>query len=286
MKKSLKILSGVVAFVLIGGIFWLANGLLGNPISKAIANNTAKKYIEENYSDMNFEVSEVFYSFKDGNYHVDVKSPTSKDTYFSISISPLGKIGYDSYEYDVVKRFNTYRRLDELYRNKIKNVFENKDFTYKSDIYFGELKEIPSKNLDSEYTEFGPVYGINLSELELDKDYNINEMGKKYGHVVINIQDEDISIKRASEILLDIKNILDDKNVSFYAIDFTLEKPREGEEINLDDESIKIEEFLYNDIYKEGLEIRIKKAYDNLQEYYKQQNEIKENKTEQIEGEK
>ena len=123
MKKSLKILSGVVAFVLIGGIFWLANGLLGNPISKAIANNTAKKYIEENYSDMNFEVSEVFYSFKDGNYHVDVKSPTSKDTYFSISISPLGKIGYDSYEYDVVKRFNTYRRLDELYRNKIKNVY-------------------------------------------------------------------------------------------------------------------------------------------------------------------
>ena len=43
MKKSVKILAGITAFILIGGILWFANGLLGNPISKALANNTAKK---------------------------------------------------------------------------------------------------------------------------------------------------------------------------------------------------------------------------------------------------
>lgn len=103
MKKSAKILAGIAAFVLIGVILWFANGLLGNPISKALANNTAKKYVAENYSNMKLDISEVSYSFKDGEYYANIKSPTSKDTYFTISISPLGKIGYDSYEDNVVK---------------------------------------------------------------------------------------------------------------------------------------------------------------------------------------
>ena len=59
MKKSVKILAAVTAFILIGGILWFANGLLGNPISKVLVNNTAKKYIDKNYSHMNLNISEV-----------------------------------------------------------------------------------------------------------------------------------------------------------------------------------------------------------------------------------
>lgn len=282
MKKSVKILAGATAFVLIGVILWFANGLLGNPISKAIASNTAKKYIEERYSNMELEISEASYNFKDGNYHVYVKSPTSKDTYFSVSISPLGKIGYDSYEDNVLKKYNTYKRLDELYNTKIKGVFENKDFPYKSDIYFGELKQLSLKDSSSKYSEYGPAYGLDLNKLELDKNYDINKICEKYGHIVFYAQDEDISIKRASEILLDIKNILDNKNISFYAIDFTLEKPREGEEVNTNEESINIEEFLYSDIYEKSLENRIKAASDNLKKHYEQQDKIKEKEMESI----
>lgn len=276
MKKLVKILAGITAFVLIGGILWFANSLLGNPISKALANNTAKKYVAENYSDMKLDISEVSYSFKDGGYYADIKSPTSKDTYFTISISPLGKIGYDSYEDNVAKKINTYRRLDESYSAKIKDVFENKDFTYKSDIAFGELKEMPSEYLDREYTDFGPSYGVDLSELELDKNYDINEIGKKSGHIVFYAQDKEISIKRACEILLDLKRILDDRNVSFYAIDFTLEKVhKQDENVNPNEESINIQEFLYSDIHEKGLEKRIKDASDKLQKHYKQQDKIK-----------
>ena len=61
MKKSVKILAGITAFVLIGGILWFASGILGNPISKVLANNTAKKYIDKNYSHMNLNISEVSY---------------------------------------------------------------------------------------------------------------------------------------------------------------------------------------------------------------------------------
>lgn len=277
MKKTVKILAGITAFLLIGGILWFANGLLGNPVSKALANNTAKKYISENYSDMGLEIEEVAYSFKDGCYHTYVKSPTSKDTYFTVSISPLGKIGYDSYEDNVAKKFNTYRRMDELYRNKVKGIFENKDFPYKNDLAFGEVKKMPSDKLDGPYSDYGPVYGLDLSELELDKNYDIDEIGEKYGYISINVQDKYVSIERASEILLDIKNILDKKKVSFYAIDFTLEKARkEDETVNPNGKSINIQQFLYSDIYEEGLENRIKEASDNLQKYYEEQDKIKQ----------
>lgn len=104
MKKSVKVLAGVTAFLLIIGILWFANGLLDNPISKTIANNTSKEYISENYSNMKLNVSDAYYNFKTGGYYVEIKSPTSKDTYFYLSISPFGKITYDSYEIDVADR--------------------------------------------------------------------------------------------------------------------------------------------------------------------------------------
>ena len=171
MKKSVKILAGITAFVLIGGILWFASGLLGNPISKVLANNTAKKYIDKNYSHMNLNIAEVSYNFKDDNHHTDVKLSTSKDTYFTISISPLGKIQYDSYEDDVTSKNNTYKRINDEYDEKVEEVFEDKSFPYKSNICFGELKEITSKELDDEYTDFGVEYGIDKSKLELDKNY-------------------------------------------------------------------------------------------------------------------
>ena len=165
---------------------------------------------------------------------------------------------------------------------KVKEVFEDKNFPYESDICFGELKEITSKELESEYTNFGPIYGIDLSKLELDKSYDINEMGKKYGHIVFYAKDEDISIKKASEILLHIKKILDEKNVSFYAMDFSLQKPRsEDENINPNDKSIDIQEFLYSDIYEKGLENRIKENSQKLEKYYEEQDKIKD-KQEQL----
>lgn len=277
MKKSVKIIAGTIAFVLIGGILWFANGLLGNPISKALANNSAKKYIEENYSHTDVQISRVYYSFKDGDYHVDIKSPTSEDTHFTVGISPFGKVEYDSYEDCVVKKYNTYVRVDELYNSKVKGVFESKDFPYEIDIYFGELREMPYKDMNNKYSDFGPVYGLNISELELDKSYDINKLSKKYGHIVLYVEDQNISIERAKEILINVKSILDKKNISFYAIDFTLEKPRDEDgNVNPNEKSIEIQQFLYDDIYEKDLENRIKEAYDKLQNYYQEQDKIKE----------
>lgn len=280
MKKSVKVLSGVTAFLLIIGILWFANGLLGNPISKTIANNTAKEYVAENYSNMKLNVSDAYYNFKTGSYDVEIKSPTSKDTYFYLSISPFGKITYDSYESDVVDRYNTFNRINESYSSKVEKVFDSKDFPYESEIYFGEIidKEGLVVSESEEYTY--PVYGLDIKKLELDKDYDMYEMGKKAGHIVFYAEDDEVTVKKASEILLNIKNIFDKENIPFYAIDFTLEKPRNEEGTpNSDDTSIIVEHFLYEDIYEENLDQRISKAEKDLKKYY----EIMDSKKEELE---
>ena len=48
-KRILKIAALVLAVVLIIGVCLFANSLVGNPISKALAENTAEKYIKEAY---------------------------------------------------------------------------------------------------------------------------------------------------------------------------------------------------------------------------------------------
>ena len=114
----------------------------------------------------------------------------------------------------------------------------------------------------------------------------MDDLGKSYGHIILYVEDEDVSMNRASEILIDVKNILDNKNIEFYAIDFTLEKPlKEGISIN-NEKSISVQQFLYEDIYEKELIERMEKAAYNLQQYYKEQDEIKAKEIEQIEGEK
>lgn len=262
IRKSVKILAGVTAVVLIIGVLWFANGLMGNPISKMMANNAAKKYIEENYNNIDLEIEDATYSFKSGDYYVEVKSPTSKDTHFTVSITLFGKVQYDTYEDDVIKKNNTYYRISSEYNDKIKKVFESKSFPYKSDIGFGDIA-MKEENID---------YGIDIESLELDKNYDMNEIGKQSGKIVFDAQDEEISIKKASEILLNIKNILNEKGIYFYAIDFTLEKPRDKNgEANVDDTSITLNEFLDKDIYEKDLETRVEKCLNDTKEYYKNQ---------------
>lgn len=268
MKKWVKILAGITAFILIGSILWFANGFVGNPISKVLVEYTAEKYIGEHYPHMELEISDAFYNFKNGNYHINVQSPTSMDTHFTVALSQTGRIQYDDYEDRVLGRWNTYDRISNSYRFKLEAVFESNDFPYESEISFGEVK---SKEVTENKQSFSPVYGVVIEELELDKDYDLVELGKKAGHIVFYAEDEDVSIKRTAEILLDIKSILDKENLPFYTIDFVLEKSiGEEEKSNINDIAVGVNEFLYSDIYEEGLEERIADAAKALEEYYNQ----------------
>src|SRR5690625_2832770 len=102
--------------------------------------------------------------------------------------------------------------------------------------------------------------------------YDIKELAKTKGHIIFYAQDEEISFTKASELLMIVKDSLDEADVPFYGIDFILEKPRTPKgTANKDDITIHTANILYKDIYEDGLAERIEKAHDQLTEYYAEQ---------------
>ena len=111
-KKILKIAAFVVALALIVGVCIFANSLVGNPISKMLATNTAKQYIKENHPDMDYQLDGVTFNFKFVCFNAYFSSPSSPDSSFTLMLGMDGRIVHDYYEGQVVNRENTARRLE------------------------------------------------------------------------------------------------------------------------------------------------------------------------------
>ena len=116
---SLKILAGVLAAALIGGILFVTNALVGNPISTSFADKAIKQYVEINYSFLDLEIEKATYNFKDSSYFAWAKSKTSIDTKFVISYRG-GEVLSDGYESNVLSMFNTLQRLSDEYSSVMK----------------------------------------------------------------------------------------------------------------------------------------------------------------------
>ncbi len=267
MNKTVKILAGCLAFFLIGGLLWLANGFVGNPVSRIMAKQCAQQYIAEQYPDHALEIERVSFSFKCGHYYAHVFSPDSRDTHFSLSISPLGELQYDSYNHDVRNKWNTFMRIDQAYRKAAESIFDSEDFPYPSWISYAEIANAGKREVAE--ASFFTQYGIRAADLTLDQDFDLEAIGKTAGHIVFYTEDEDVSIERAAEILLGIREELDKNHITFYAIDFELrEALPEDEKPDPNREAIRVREFLYEDIVPEGMEARIGDAHAALQDYY------------------
>ena len=79
MKKLLKTVAIILGIVLVAIVGFIVVAFLGNPISKALAQNTAQNYVEETYGNTDYELGNVTYSFKDGFYYAPISSPSSID---------------------------------------------------------------------------------------------------------------------------------------------------------------------------------------------------------------
>lgn len=270
MKKIVKIVSGIAAFALIGILLWTANGFVGNPISKSMANKSAKEFIHENYEELNLEVKEAEYSFKDGKYLVHVTSPTSMDTYFTVMVLPNGEVFRTTFEDQFLSKFNTWHRVNEEYSMMVKSVMKQKDFPYESEIGFGQ---IPIMNVEDE--TFGPQFGVDLEDLEIDEKYDVKALASDVGHMVFYISDDEVNAKRAAEILMDLKNILDENEVSFYALDFTLEEPKDEDTDRLNLKTFSVRNFRYDDIHQDNLPKRLEKSAEELKKFYDDMDEKK-----------
>lgn len=260
-KKVLKIIAFVIAIALILGICWVANGLNGNPISKMLAKKAAHEYLEENFPDTDYYIEELGFSFKFTGYYAHVRSGTSIDTQFSLQIDMLGNVCYNNYD-DVTSGFVTARRVEQEYRELTDQIFENPAFIYKSDIQYGTLEIYPQEAFDDPLATDVPDYALVQDDLILDKIYDVRELGSQAGHLIVYIDDQELTFENAAKILLDIRAEFDSANIPFYAIDLTMRS--DGERINFDN-------FPYEDIYENGLAERIKAAHEALEAYYAEQ---------------
>ena len=279
-KRILKIAAFVFAIALIAGVCVFANALVGNPISKAMATNTAEKHIEENYADKDFEIERVTFSFKDGYYHAFIYSPSSIDSDFTILVDMWGKLRYDTYEDRVLSGGNTADRISRDYRAVVDKVLDSQAFPYNEHIGYGDFDFYPRVHLE-EYSV--PEYALITEDLTLDAFYDVNELGAKHGKLTIYIDDDTVSYERLAEILLDIRRIFDDSGVKFYVIDCVLEYPKNEDSSKKQEGRVEVREFLYADIYEDGMVERVKASDEAAKAYYAEQDaekfkEIEENK--------
>lgn len=279
-KRILKIAAFVFAIALIVGVCVFANALVGNPISKAMATNTAEKHLEENFADKDFEIERVTFSFKDGYYHAFIYSPSSIDSDFTILVDMWGKLRYDTYEDRVLSGVNTADRISRDYRAVVDKVLDSQAFPYNEHIGYGDFDFYPRVHLE-EYSV--PEYALITEDLTLDAFYDVNELGAKHGKLTIYIDDDTVSYERLSEILLDIRRIFDDSGVKFYVIDCVLEYQKNEDSSKKQEGRVEVREFLYADIYEEGMVERVKASDEAAKAYYAEQDaeklkEIEENK--------
>ena len=268
-KKTLKIIAAVTALAILAGLAWFANAMVGNPISKMLAERAAVKHLEETYAGTDYYIERIAYSFKDGNYHVFIKSPSSIDTSFSLTFTMLGKLRLDTFD-SVLDGFNTARRLEEEYRNLTDTVFENPAFPYTCHISYGTLEIYPQEAFDDPNIDDIPPYAINQSTLVLDKTYDIRELGRQAGHLIVYVESDTVTIEKAAEIMLNVKAIFDDAGIPFVAIDFTLwyPRPEDGQRPNGE---VSVADFPYDAIHENGMFDRVEEADKALKAYYAEQ---------------
>ncbi|MBQ8633462.1 MAG: hypothetical protein IJ420_07630 [Lachnospiraceae bacterium] len=283
-KKWMKIAALVAALIIIAGLCWFANALVGNPVSKWLATRTAEKHLEEVYGGTDFEIEKIGFNFKDTDYYAHIKSPSSEDSSFSLRIDMFGNLMLDTYESRVLTGNNTQNRLYMEYRALADTVLEAPDYPFTSFIAYGDLHvgfwpadvELPA--------DYYPEHYYIIEELVLDKKYDIRELAKKAGCLVVYVEDDVVTVERAAEVLLELKEVFDRKNVPFYSIDFVLEYPRKPEGGTTKEGRVNVEGFLYSDIYEEGLVERVRMADEKLNAYYEEQDKITKELVEQMEA--
>lgn len=263
-KQILKIAAFVLAMALIIGVGAFANALIGNPLSKALAKNTAEKHIEKTYGGTDYELERVSYSFKDGYYYAYITSPSNIDGDFTLYINGFGQLRYDNYDYNVTNGWNTATRIDMDYRKTADTLFESSLFPFTPYIAYGEIMFTTADNQSApDISE----YALVTDELVANAYYNAAELGARAGKLTVYIDDNTVTAERLSQILLEIRDYFDNAGVGFYAIDCVLEYPRD-ENGFAEDGRVEVMDFLYADIYEDGLVERVEASNAAAQEYY------------------
>lgn len=274
-KKVLKTAALALALILIGGLCWFANGLVGNPVSRLLAKRALQQYVEATYPQLELNTERFGFDFKSTGYFAYVRAEGSLDTAFYIDMDMLGHVTYDSFDTWVTSKYNTELRVEEQYRQLVKEVLDSGAFCYESDIKGGTLEFQQDREVGDD-RDHG--YAIPREELIMDKEYSTEEIkafGSRAGILTIYVMEDTVTAERAAEIMLHIRSLFDDADVPFYRMDFVLRYPKPEDGFPWPEGDVRAE-LLYSEIAQEGMVQRVKKSHEEIEAYYAAMDQEKE----------
>ena len=183
----------------------------------------------------------------------------------------LGKIRADDYAYRVEEHDNVASRSFVEYRNMVDTVLNSYAYPYTVSIGFGDLEF--ERELGKEIIEGA----LTRSDLVNDKFYKVGELGAKNGELVLYIDSNTVTNEKAAEILLKTKELMDQSGISFYSVQLVLQYlPYDPEKsYERPDGEINLKDFLYADIYEEGILERVEKCVQETKDYYNREDKEK-----------
>ncbi len=193
----------------------------------------ADEYVTSLYGDKGYQRTDFSkMHLPDGSYSylLTYQVSNSEDLRFSLSYDRSGKLLYDGYIDEVIKKDNIYYRLTDQYSEYL----DNYDFVESlyEEFYIGVNDGSGHNN----------NFGILKSTLEYDKEYNIIEFGHMYGiYIVRTSKLTDLSNQGLERWFLDKREQLDSQNIAYGAIELHVNSLNgSGEELYLFVEKDKI----------------------------------------------
>lgn len=199
--------------------------LTGKPLFRSPMYNSAERYLQEHYPGTELLIEDIFWSDHGGDYHAKVYAPGNGLIRFQLVIDAHSKeVIEDTYTVDVLGGKTMAERLSEEYAALAEEV----------------LAQFPCGK------------GSGLLDLEEGavvpgEAYDINALGKTFGSLYLFCTVEEATIEEAARLLLLLKEQMDARALPFYSAELYL----------YGSGSLSVWNFLYEDIYADGLEERI-----------------------------
>ena len=235
------------------------NAFYGNPVSALLARRTAREVLEEQFPGEPYTIDSIAYNLKTGCYGVLVSREGSLDDWFYIDVRPDGTFRSHDYAEQVTSRRNTEERVRRAYYQLGKAVMELPDFPEGKaslpdfpgeSIYVSAHLRICSRDNPEEYSLF-------TEDLEIDKVYDLAELGAVAGEIRVQAVSEDLTPETAAAFMLKVHELTEEAGIEYAVMDFTLERPGNTWE---PEDYIMAPLFPVSEITPEGLADQIREA--------------------------
>lgn len=243
--------AGALCILAFFGVF--ASSLVGNPVSRMLAEHSAEEYVQAHHPDC--AVDDVSYSFKTGGYDARVSKPGSVDHTFTVSFDAFGRFVYSAYESEVAEHFSTWRRLDDAYRSFAKPILQSPLMPFAADsagcsLRMASYEENGALSPDSDGLDY-------RGALETDGVYNVLELAAQYGEISLFVDDPDVSVENAADILLTLRRTCDEAGIPAAYFTLSLHAPRGEDGNRVSSDFVFVDSFPYAQVYEQELAPRL-----------------------------